>query len=390
MKSDAVRQSRAGDKFHYLWAARRCLLMVHPLSPVQAITIEGSPEPNAAGEYVIDVGEVLADDSGSESVRYYQLKHSTVRTQNPTNLSELTKTLAGFGARFREKPKRNQNGFTNRSFLFVSNRPVSASIKDAISLIAKGAKAPAKIATQLATITGLSKAELQRFCGNLTFLDQEGDYLKQERELRAEVARYTGSVDDGPTSRLVGLVWDQALPTPKGARARGTISRERVLWSLGVDNAQDLFPAPMAMESISNAFLREQHRDIVRCIAKKSSQMILHAPGGVGKSVVARQLAGSFAKGSVGLVYDCYGGGNYMNPSRPRHRASDALVQMANELATQGLCQIMIASPQTPPDVVMRNFLSRLEEASNIVRKLHLGGRPHPRSSGKRFSALNP
>lgn len=52
-----VRYSRAGDKFHYRWAARRCLRMIDPRSPLQCITIEGSKESKAAGEYVIDVAE---------------------------------------------------------------------------------------------------------------------------------------------------------------------------------------------------------------------------------------------------------------------------------------------------------------------------------------------
>ena len=63
-----VRYSRAGDKFHYRWAARRCLRMIDPRSPLQCITIEGSKESKAAGEYVIDVAEYSHDGTGAEAV----------------------------------------------------------------------------------------------------------------------------------------------------------------------------------------------------------------------------------------------------------------------------------------------------------------------------------
>ena len=57
MGNDAVRDSRAGDVFHYRWAARRCLRMVNPNSKITSIVIEGSKEPDLAGEYVMDVTE---------------------------------------------------------------------------------------------------------------------------------------------------------------------------------------------------------------------------------------------------------------------------------------------------------------------------------------------
>ena len=59
-----VRPSRDGDQFHYLWAARRCLLLLSPDASLKAITIEGSSlsetdatDRIAAGEELIDVAE---------------------------------------------------------------------------------------------------------------------------------------------------------------------------------------------------------------------------------------------------------------------------------------------------------------------------------------------
>lgn len=79
LENELVRYSRAGDIFHYRWAARRCLRLIHPKSRIKSIVIEGSRESKLAGEYVIDVAEYL--DSlfqGCQDVAYYQLKHTTV------------------------------------------------------------------------------------------------------------------------------------------------------------------------------------------------------------------------------------------------------------------------------------------------------------------------
>jgi hypothetical protein len=60
MDNDLVRYSRAGDVFHYRWAARRCLRLIHPKSLLKRVVIEGSEESKIAGEYAIDVAEYSA------------------------------------------------------------------------------------------------------------------------------------------------------------------------------------------------------------------------------------------------------------------------------------------------------------------------------------------
>jgi len=96
-----VGPSRAGDAFHYRWAARRCLLMINPQSPLRAITVEASKE-RAAGESVIDLAEYVQPPKRRQSVDYQQLKHSTVRVNQPLKLAELRRTLVNFGARYSE------------------------------------------------------------------------------------------------------------------------------------------------------------------------------------------------------------------------------------------------------------------------------------------------
>ncbi|EBX6014786.1 hypothetical protein EVG59_01165 [Salmonella enterica subsp. enterica serovar Dortmund] len=85
-----VRTSRDGDQFHYLWAARRTLRLLEPQSTLVTLTIEGASTTEMGPNPVVEDGEELIDIAeyyGSHelekatTVRYMQLKHSTLHTR---------------------------------------------------------------------------------------------------------------------------------------------------------------------------------------------------------------------------------------------------------------------------------------------------------------------
>jgi len=369
-----VRYSRAGDAFHYRWAARRCLKLIDPKSRLKYITIESSSESKTAGEYVIDLAEYSQSESGDNVVAYRQLKHSTVRTNKPFNYSEIKATLAGFAKRYFDclVNKKANYGEEMITFSFVSNRPVSRCIKQALDRIRAGTPAKNRLQQRLESITKLKGDRLRAFYKSFSILDEEGDYIVQKRMLRGEMEEYiAGFVDSGEVDQLIALVADRALPKSEGKRKTGEIRREDVLQRMGVTSACQLFPAPQEFEKLPLIIKREQHEAILKHILQHENTTIVHAPGGVGKSVVARQLAESLPAGSVGIVYDCFGGGKYRNPSEPRHRAQDALVQMANELAMRGLCRPLICRLGTSPDMLYRSFKDRLRQALEKLREVN-------------------
>ncbi|MEZ5449293.1 MAG: hypothetical protein R3E89_09960 [Thiolinea sp.] len=74
-----VRSSRAGDEFHYVWAARQCLRLLDLNTTLTEISIEGpsltsDDEKIEAGQYIIDVGEYYhgLENNKLESVIYHQ------------------------------------------------------------------------------------------------------------------------------------------------------------------------------------------------------------------------------------------------------------------------------------------------------------------------------
>ena len=269
MENELVKYSRAGDAFHYRWAARRCLSMIYPKSNLQSIVIEGSNEDDLAGEYVIDVAEYsLIPDTNFQKVEYYQLKHTTVRKEKPFNLSDLRVTFEGFAKRYSEifltKGKVKDKTVT---FIIVTNRPVSGSLKKNIDSIANKQTINNRFNNTLEIYTNLTGNDLEEFCSLIKFIDGEVDYNSQRYELQSEISQFlSGTVDNPQINNVINLIQEKALPN-----TIGKIIREDILLRFGVTSERDLYPAPYELEKIDNLIPRKQHQELFANILKASA-----------------------------------------------------------------------------------------------------------------------
>lgn len=367
-ENELVRYSRAGDAFHYRWAARRCLRLIYPKSPLNSVVIEGSKELKQAGEYIIDVAEYTDPiEESPRSIAYFQLKHSTVREEQPFQLSDLKDTMEGFAKRYSDlliKNSENQERF-KVSFSIVTNRPIAENFKQNVFAVRKGAKVNDRFLKVLQNYTKLNLEELQKFCTSLEFIDGEGDYIAQRYQLHAEISQLLAGTTDTPQiDSIAALVQEKALPN-----SDGHIVREDILKRFGVTSERDLFPAPPEFEKIKKVIQRSQHQVLLDHVLNTSTPIIIHAAGGVGKSIFATEIVEGLPVNSFGIVYDCFGGGRYRNRSEPRHRHRDALVQIVNELAAQGLCDPLIAQSTALEDEILKKYLARINIAVESLRK---------------------
>ncbi len=131
----------------------------------------------------------------------------------------------------------------------------------------------------------------------------------------------SGVVDNVQVDSINQLVADRALPDNQGEIVKGDI-----LMRFGATSDRDLFPAPQKFEPLGNVIHREQHDELLNTIITASNPVIIHAEGGVGKTVVCQQLSNVLQSGSHAIIYDCFGAGQYRIKSQPRHRYRDALV----------------------------------------------------------------
>ena len=367
MNNQLVSYSRAGDVFHYRWAARRCLRLLYPNTELKTIVIEGSNESQKAGEYVIDVSEYSKAADNDKSIQYYQLKHTTVRVQTAMKLAEMKQTVEGFADRFRQHEREKSKNAVSISFNIITNRKVDDAVKDQLIYLAMGEVVESRFIKTLEKYTKLKGKKLAEFCALLSIEDGEGDYNVQNAELRVELSQLVaGSVTSTQAETLTSMVQDKVLP-----HSDHIVNREEVLKRFGFTNDRQLFPAPPLWEKLDKVIEREQYAVIIRSIRKSENPVIVHAAGGVGKTVFCRHLINSVPEYSLTICYDCFGTGSYRNRSSFRHRYRDALVQIANELAAVGISQPILVFDTTHDDDILRSFVQRIDSAINALKKVN-------------------
>ncbi|MDO6517790.1 hypothetical protein [Zobellia uliginosa] len=358
-----VSYSRAGDVFHYRWAARRCLGLIQPTSNLEVVVIEGSKERKKAGEYVIDVSEYYVDNDSKKRIEYYQLKHTTVQQTKPFTLSGLKNTIIGFSERYQQHA--NEQSLNGVSFTIITNRKIDEAFKQNLIAIIKGHKVNKRFSDTLKKYTKLDDKELITFCNLLNLEDSEGDYSIQKEELKVEMSRFQpGSIDPAQVSNIVSLVQEKVLPD-----SSGRIIKEEVLKRFGVTSERQLFPAPPMFEKLDKITIRDQYYTLLKTIKTTDKPQIINAEGGVGKSVFSQYVLGALPEGSLGIAYDCFGSGKYRSRSEPRHKHRDALVQITNELASIGLCERMLVKDTTQESDIMHDFLGRIEVSIKSLKK---------------------
>ena len=371
-----VRSSRDGDQFHYLWAARRCLRLLSPTDGLAAITIEGSSLKEIqnggsveTGEEQIDVAEYYGSEKLEEAtlVRYVQLKHSTQNPSRPWPPSGLAKTIHGFAERCQELEKHFEaGGFTVPvEFCFLSNRPISANLMETVEDAASGntSRHP-NTRRKLEEFTSLNGEKLSSFCKILRLEGGLDGYWLQRAGLGRETNGYLPGNDVDAPVQLKELVTRKALSE---SGDNPSITKMDVLRVLGVTE-DDIFPAPCRIASAEDAVARSQEADLVAQIIDANTPVVLHAEGGVGKSVLSQRIRLHLPKDSVAVVYDCFGNGEYRRSGSPRHRHKDALVQIANELAALGLCDPLIPVSSADNTDYLRAFAHRLKQSIGAVK----------------------
>ncbi len=375
-KTNLVRPSRDGDQFHYLWAARRCLKLLSADSGLVAVSIEGPSLdeqsgglPVEAGEELIDIAEYVGSEDIKQArlVRYMQLKHSTLHASKPWTASGLEKTIRGFAKRYAElQSTHSKTELADKlEFWFVTNRPISADVAEGVADAANrtGPRHPGEL-VKLETFTGLPGGDLADFCKLLRFGDQQDGYWDQRNILFQEVSGYLPDSDVDAPTQLKELVTRKALSE---SEQNPTITKIDVLRALKTDESK-LFPAKCLIAEVGDAVPREQAPDLVRQIAAAQGPVIVHASGGVGKSVFATRIGQDLPEGSVCILYDCFGNGQYRSAAGYRHRHKDALVQLANELATKSLCHPLIPTTNADGAAYVRAFTYRLNQAATLLR----------------------
>lgn len=350
---DTVRASRGGHTFHERWAARRALQLVFPLDRLRAIAVEGlstneTAKPGASAEEVADLVLYYGDGDNfatSEIVQTAQFKYKT--TPGDVTASYLRKTIEKFAASIVGYEKDNSAADVDKklTFAFVTNAKFSPDLWEAIKGLKAGLapaeKEPLSQYEYLKKLCTNKIVDAQRLFSRCEFRASEEALPAQNSLLRRTIVDWSAGADLRAKARvfeLAELVREKA--GPRGQR-NNLIRREDVLVALGCE-PEDLFPADTRFIDIGDVVPRKQLGDASDAIAKSTAPVFIHAEGGVGKTVFVESLAATMSGAYEVVVFDCFGGGAYRSPHQARHRPSVGFVQIANELASRGLCDPLL------------------------------------------------
>lgn len=377
-KTNSARFSNDGDDFHILWTARRALRLLDPTSNLVGVSVEGVSEREtdgkelAAGLLVVDTAEYYGsqDLRQARQVVYCQLKYSTRDPDTPWPISGLADTLKGFAESFQEKMSEfgKMEVLGKIRFQFVTNRPISPNVLAAFEALRFGTRpedldnTAQKAREALLRETGLSAVEFQDFAGLVQFLAEQPD-RRNLRDLLASDARRV-SLDSDATLRMKALVQDHT--TSDKARDK-VIDREKVLLAFRA-TSDDLFPAPAKLEPAESAFQRVQERDIASTILQAEWPVVIQAPGGIGKTILAQRLGGHMPPGSETILFDGFAAGDYRNPRNYRHGASRGVTQIVNQLAAKGLCDLLLPQIGLSEQTYLQELWRRLGQAAEAVQ----------------------
>jgi len=398
-------ESNAGDDFHILWGVRKSLELLNIDSfGLKAVAIEGINskeskiiDPTGSKLLGIDIAEYFGGENflTAQSIIFSQLKYSTRNANSNWTINSISKANKKKGDAFSGSiihrlasiyiTHANEHGrdITNKKIKLrlISNRNVASEIstlirdiqifhssKNTLSFDKLKASLPTH-ASNIELLKNASKLADVDFVDFLLLLDFSlcgtDSRFGQKQKAIESIIEVCGS-EDRKLVELKNLIWDKMMPEN---RNRNLISNKDVLHIFGFGCVDDLFPAPSKIEDCPNYIYRNSFEYLKnRVLNDHKDKFYLHAGAGYGKSTFVTHLTKSLPQGSISILFDCYGGGAYSDPSDKRHKHEWGILQIANELG------LKVGSPfllmhNGADERYLRELKSRLSQSVSILRK---------------------
>lgn len=379
---DKVRASRDGHEFHEAWAARQALKLVMPTDDFVGIAVEGtSPQDQKTAsaktveiaDLVLYFGERPVFEFAS-SIVILQLKYSKASENDPFRASDAKKTINKFSDAYITYKKNHSVKDVEKKLAFelLTNRPILPEFNEAISGLATGTslKGVAKTqATQFKSASGLSGIELSEFAKKIKITGLTGNLKQNKQHISHILADWSVAPDAMARARLGNLkelIRDKA---GLAGESKNVVTRIDVLDALELQGPEDLFPCPSSFPDVGQVVARQQLNDVANKIPALTKPLLIHADGGVGKTVFFQSLSKMLSDTHEVVLFDCFGGGNYRVPEDARHLPKRGLIHIINNLACKGLCDPLLPNHENVEDLV-KAFRVRLAQAVATVRRV--------------------
>lgn len=380
-----ARGSNAGDDFHELWALRQALTLLDTTSDLHGIVLEGltrgdetaAPRDTWEGvdcifyfgaldapeRIVIDQLKYSAANSG-DAWTISRLTHATNKRQDNSVIGRLAKNYLGLASA-------HPNLIADRRIVvrLVSNQPVDTKVIHALSKRRHDADASSEdeVARQrdraaMVTATRLEQENFDSFAEVLDLSECGGaSRFTLEERILTQISEWTDDDARATVDHLMRFVRRSMMPESKGE----VITRHSILAQMGFSDPRGLLPCPSLIEAVPQLIAREASSDIVESMRRGEQHICLYGEGGCGKTTVLQEIEALLPEGSAVVVFDCYGGGQYLDSDAYRHRPEDTFRQLSNDLASRLRVPLLLS--RAPHIDYVRAFASRLTRAAKVI-----------------------
>ena len=396
-------ESNAGDDFHLQWAALKALRMLHPRSTLISLGLDqvhpedvGLVERGGDSLLGIDLAEYYGGRSFNlaNKVVHTQLKYSTRRADLPWTAALLSpkspseskkciiRRLTEIYSHYAKQFGRDE-AMKKLSIKLISNRPCHKHLIDMLRIakqLLSNRQSPVYTATLSKYLTKIHVKQLEHLQRGMSLKSSEfTDFLRvfdvsecgapSRLAMDAAIFKNLGELGFGEARSRNSMLMD-SIRRRMQPENRGELPfvKDDVLAALEITSSELLYPAPSSFEELPNPIQRDITNDLAMQITNHNQSLIcVHGKGGVGKTTLIRQLRDSLPTGSISVLFDCYGGGSYMNHESKRHGYQRAILQITNELAGVIGTPLLINQGLSEEDY-SRELRRRLEAAALSVR----------------------
>ncbi|WP_205470676.1 NACHT domain-containing protein [Breoghania sp. L-A4] len=378
---DKVRASKAGHAYHEAWAARTALELLLPSTDLTAITLEGFDEQDEEdlGAGAVEIADLVRYHGGTDVARSHratavQFKYSIASADIAVRAADLAATLSKFAITDAELRTTHGDDHVQNvvRYEFATNRPIHDNLGLAIAAVIAGSEVEGDIARQAKQIEKALEnyphrsSELLR---RLELVGSKGSLLDAERVISATLAAWSEPGDPDAEKRLLKLRNLIRIKAGPGSEADKRVDRVAVLAELEVEHEDRLYPTPDAFPEVDDVVQRGALADILALARQQGSPLIVHAAGGMGKTVLMQGLADQLRADGPVVLFDGFGAGRWRDPADNRHLPDRTLVHLANLLAGEGLCDILL--PVADVTSLLKAFRRRLAQSVATARNTH-------------------
>lgn len=376
---DKVRASKAGHAFHEAWAARTALELLPPSTDLTAITLEGFDEQDeqSLGTGAVEIADLVryhgaTDIAHAHRATVVQFKYSIASAEKAVRATDLASTLSKFAATDAELRAKHGDDHVTAvvRYEFATNRPIHENLKKAILAVVSEVQGSGDIgrqADQIAQALSEYPYPFAELLLRLELVGSKGSLLEAERAVATMLAAWSEPSDPDAEKRLLKLRNLIRIKAGPGSEADKRVDRVAVLAELEVEHEDRLYPTPDAFPEVEVVIQRDVLDEIASLAREAGPPLVVHAAGGMGKTVLMQGLADRLRADGPVVLFDGFGAGRWRDPADGRHLPERTLVHLANLMAGQGLCDILL--PVADVTGLLRAFRRRLAQSAETARR---------------------